>query len=385
LLQLGPNIGILLLARTLQGISAAVVWVVGLALLADTIPRGELGQAMGIVLLAMTLGVVIGPLFGGFVFDRAGYDAVFIMAYVFIGADVALRLMMVERTPIHPSTRSAHPSYVSQDSLETTVKVHSREIAKIDIEMTVLSDKNWPTSVDFTEQVPQLPREKPTPPIRKRPKTPAMFTLIRSGRQLCCLWGVMVTAILACQFDSVLPIYVKNTFSWSSTAAGLIFLPVTLTAFLSPVVGWAVDRYGPRWITVSGFISLALFEVLLSLVIHNTLGQKVLLAVLLGLIGVSFCLTTTPLLVEVTDIVEAKEAEQPGIFGANGAIAQAYGLFNFAWALGSLVGPLWAGLVNQRVGWTIMSWSLALLSLVSSIPMLIWTGGLIPEFERRLR
>lgn len=57
LLHVGPTIGVLVLARILQGISAAVVWVVGLALLADTIPRAELGQAMGGVFAAMSLGV----------------------------------------------------------------------------------------------------------------------------------------------------------------------------------------------------------------------------------------------------------------------------------------------------------------------------------------
>lgn len=100
LLQLGRNIGVLILGRVLQGFSAAVVWVVGLAMLADTIPKSELGQAMGYVLIAMSLGVFLGPLLGGVVFERAGYNAVYAMAYVLIALDVVLRILLVEKKPV---------------------------------------------------------------------------------------------------------------------------------------------------------------------------------------------------------------------------------------------------------------------------------------------
>ena len=43
-------------------------------------------------------------------------------------------------------------------------------------------------------------------------------------------------------FDAVLPLYVKATFGWSSTGAGLIFLAVVLPSLLGPLIGWAADR-----------------------------------------------------------------------------------------------------------------------------------------------
>ena len=53
LLHLGRSFMLLVIARTLQGISAAVVWTVGLALLADTISKDGVGHVMGYVFLAM--------------------------------------------------------------------------------------------------------------------------------------------------------------------------------------------------------------------------------------------------------------------------------------------------------------------------------------------
>ena len=49
LLFLGQNVAVLAVARVLQGISAAVVWTVGLALVLDTVGPENLGKTIGSV------------------------------------------------------------------------------------------------------------------------------------------------------------------------------------------------------------------------------------------------------------------------------------------------------------------------------------------------
>lgn len=49
LLLVGRTVAVLALARVLQGISAAVVWTVGLALILDTVGPGHLGKTIGSV------------------------------------------------------------------------------------------------------------------------------------------------------------------------------------------------------------------------------------------------------------------------------------------------------------------------------------------------
>lgn len=49
LLFLGQTVAVLAVARVLQGISAAVVWTVGLALVLDTVGPDSLGKTMGSV------------------------------------------------------------------------------------------------------------------------------------------------------------------------------------------------------------------------------------------------------------------------------------------------------------------------------------------------
>ena len=52
---------------------------------------------MGYVGMGMSVGVLAGPLLGGVVFDRAGYNAVFGMAYALVLVDIILRLLLVEK------------------------------------------------------------------------------------------------------------------------------------------------------------------------------------------------------------------------------------------------------------------------------------------------
>ena len=153
---------------------------------------------------------------------------------------------------------------------------------------------------------------------------------------------------------------------------------ITTLLVLLTGIGAYSDRYGPRWIAAFGFVFALPFFVLLRLVTHNSLGQKILLCALLTLIGVAFAFMIPPVMAEFTVIVEAKERQDPGQFGAAGAAsayATSYGIFNTAWAAGYLVGPFWAGYVETTAGWGTMTWSLGALSALSALPVIVYTGG----------
>jgi MFS family permease len=207
---------------------------------------------------------------------------------------------------------------------------------------------------------------------------PPVITLLRSLRLLAALWANLVQAIILCAFDAVLPIFVYRTFGWTSVGAGLIFLPLVIPSFAAPLVGHMTDKYGPRWLLATGFVTAVPFLVLLRLVTHDSLQQVVLLCTLVTLLGGSMTLVMAPLIAEITYVVEAEE-EKRGLFAKGGASAQAYGLFTFSFAGGMVIGPIWAGFMEQRVGWGTTTWSLGLLSGLTAIPVLIQTGGLITK------
>ena len=78
---------------------------------------------------------------------------------------------------------------------------------------------------------------------------------------------------------------------------------------------------------------------------------------------------------EITLCVLQMEEQKPVRFGPNGAFAQGYGLFNIAWAGGSLAGPLLGGFVNDAAGWETFSLVMGVLCGVTAVPTLFYTGG----------
>jgi MFS family permease len=343
MLNLGSSITVLIVGRLLQGLSAAVVWVVGLALLADNVGKEEVGQTMAWVFMGMSLAMLVGPLLGGVVFTKAGYNWVFGMTYIIIGIDIAMRLMIVEKKLARkwlegqdrqlPQVKSADEA--QKVGLELSYQKERGEVQQENNRDTIeLADVAAEPAVDTVQPKANSISQRP----RKKLRLPPVITLLKSRRLLASLWGTIVLASLLTQFDSVLPLHVRHAFNWNSTGAGkpqsfslldnklrspgLVFLPLVIPSFIGPVVGWAVDRFGPRWLATAGFVVFAPFEMLLRLVTHDTLGQKVLLCVLLAFIGLTLDLVLTPLMAEIAFVVASKEKENPSLFGAKGAYAQ---------------------------------------------------------------
>ena len=169
-------------------------------------------------------------------------------------------------------------------------------------------------------------------------------------------------------FDTVVPLYVKDTFGWNSTAAGLIFICVMVPGFASPLTGLLADRYGAKWLSVAGFSLSVPPLVCLRFVTSNTIEHKVLLCALLSLLGATLItLAITPLMAEMTYAIEEREAEQPGIWGEKGVYGIAYGLWTMAFALGGTVGSIMAGYLNAGPGWGTTTWCFAVWAALGAV------------------
>ena len=71
LLCAGDHIGFWISGRLFQGAASAVVWVVGNALVADTVGKDGVGKAIGYTKMACCVGLLAGPLVGGVVYQMA--------------------------------------------------------------------------------------------------------------------------------------------------------------------------------------------------------------------------------------------------------------------------------------------------------------------------
>ncbi|OAP61888.1 hypothetical protein AYL99_04091 [Fonsecaea erecta] len=367
MLCLGKTIPVLVVGRLLQGVSAAVVWVVALALLADTVSEQESGQAIGYVSLATSLGVLVAPLIGGVVYERSGYYAVFGVTFAVIGFDILLRLALIEKKI---AARWLEPDVATGQPTSTTP-------APPDIE---LEDRNEPTAVAEKNANSAVVEPCTTRPRRK---LPSMLILLKSRRIMVAFWGNLVGAMTFTALDTTLPLYVNQIFGWNSLGAGLAFLALIVPGFAGPWIGHLTDKYGPRWIAASGLVLSVPFWVLLRLVDHDTTSQAVLLCALLVLLGAATALLLTSLMAEFSKVCDAKVRQEPDVFAGKSAYAQSYGIFNVSWAGGSLLGPLVSAAVKSAAGWKTMTWTMGLWCAVGILPTILYSGGMISRGKRR--
>jgi MFS family permease len=98
-------------------------------------------------------------------------------------------------------------------------------------------------------------------------------------------------------------------------------------------------------------------------------------------LGTGAAFANTPLMAEVTYVITEQAREHPGAFGERGVYGLGYGLFTMAFALGGVVGPLWAGYVYDGPGgWGTMTWTLALWAASAAVVAFVWLGNK-PQLE----
>ena len=98
----------LVLLRMIQGLISGVMGATN-ALVAATAPRGRTGYAMGLMQVAMGLGLGLGPVIGGMVADAYGYrTAFYITAALLASAGVVVFLGVDEQFVARESTLKSH-------------------------------------------------------------------------------------------------------------------------------------------------------------------------------------------------------------------------------------------------------------------------------------
>ncbi|KAH8719603.1 putative MFS-type transporter C18.02 [Beauveria bassiana] len=350
LLYVGDSLLLWVIGRILMGVSAAVTWTVGLALLVDTTDRERLGETLGYMSMGMMVGTTAGPLLGGVIYKAGGYHSVFGAAFALIFVDAVLRLAMLEKKQIRSADGGEEA--VTEPLLPAT-------------ESGNVSDRpNYGIAGEASvEPCDDAADEKWSSPI---------FVLLSMPRIRICLWAYCVISMSLTAFDSALPLFVRDTFSWSQLGQGLIFLPLSATQVFDPVTGIICDKYPNKrgYIAAVAFVAAGASFCTLRIVTHDSLAQKIVLCVLLGLLGLSVSFAVPPILVSIQETLDDKAKDDVGAFGSGGAVALAYGLVNSAFAVGALLGPLMGGYLRSVAGWGTMTLVLALANGATGAVML---------------
>lgn len=72
-----PTLWLLICARALQGLGAAILMALSMALVAEVVPKDKTGSAMGLLGTMSAVGTALGPTLGGVLIAALGWQAIF--------------------------------------------------------------------------------------------------------------------------------------------------------------------------------------------------------------------------------------------------------------------------------------------------------------------
>ncbi|KAJ8117329.1 hypothetical protein OPT61_g1450 [Boeremia exigua] len=346
------NIAMLVCSRILHGLSSSILYTVGLAVLVDTVDKDEVGQWMGTAMSCNNIGMIISPMLGGIVYDKSGKISVFIIMISLGTFDIALRLLMNE-----PPRRLPSITFISEPEPGPENEKKKPGIKTVVITVSSSDSDTSSTSQSLTKS-------------RQTSRLAGIFTLIRSPRLLAAMYGIFVNECLVASLCAVLPLFVHSTFSWTALPAGLLFLCIAIPALAGPFAGWLSDRFGARWVAVIGFCLAAPLLILLRLVDHDSMQQKVLLCALLTLVGCSLIFFLAPLGAECSFVAEDVSA----LTGLD-LYASSFSLMNCSLAAAGLLGPLAAGGIMDGAGWNWTTVAMGIFCATGVVPCVLATGG----------
>ncbi|KAJ5899888.1 hypothetical protein N7495_004632 [Penicillium taxi] len=365
LFVIARSLSVLIIARALQGLSAAAVWVVGLAILADNVPPNRVAEVMGQTTIALTWGLLLGPIVGGVVYEKLGFYRTFIIPVGLTLIDVILRLAMVENPKNLKQDESSQSQfsdpelsvYTSFAGLDESESFYSCAESVIDERTSLLGSSSAVkySHADIEHKI-------------------TVLHLLRSPRLPMALLATIIIALVISAVETTLPLFVMDTFHWGSAGAGLMFIATSIPSLAGVFIGKAMNQLGARVLGATALTVSAASWVLMRFVSQNKPDHIILLVVLLFFQGLSIVAIEVIAMTEVSRVIDDYSSTFPGAFGEKSPIAQAYALFNMSFAAGQLIGPILAGVVRVQAGWGTMTLVIGLICALTAVPLGLFSG-----------
>lgn len=333
-------------SRLLQGVSSAILYAVGLAVLIEYINKDEVGRYMGTAMSCNNFGIILSPLLGGIFYDKAGKYAVFGLMPGLSAIDIMLRLMMKEQ---RSDSNPFHGEITDPNKKSGKAPVSSSS------HLTTITLSNIPN--------PSTDKLCTSPQTLSPGRLAGIYKLVRSPRLLTALYGCFVNECIVASLCAVLPLFVHQTFHWTSLQAGCLFLAIAIPRLTGPLAGLLADKLGARWVAVSGFLLTTPSLVLMMLAKIDSIHDIVVLCAFLALAGSTIIFFLSPLGTDLSAVANEISADT-----GMDMYESAFSLMNSALAAASIIGPLFVGWIQKEVGWTGTCLAMGVMCFSGAIP-----------------
>ena len=325
---LSGTVGMLIAARVVQGVGAALLTPQTLTTITRLFPPERRGVALSVWSVTAGVATLVGPLAGGVLVDHLGWAWIFFVNVPVGLIGLALAVRLIPALPTHPHRFDVIGVALSGAGLFLIVfALQEGQALDWRLPIWVAIGAGIALMAAFVGWQARNPRE---------PLIPLAIFADRDFR--LCNVGVAIVSFAVTAFLLPLFFYAQTVCGLSSTRAALLTAPMALASvILAPLVGRFVDRSHPRPILVSGFALLA--AALLWLSADMQPGTPIWRLVLpLTAVGTSMALIWTPLGATATRNLPA------GLAGAGS------GVYNTTRQVGAVLGSAgMAALMGQRI------------------------------------
>ncbi|EMD41423.1 hypothetical protein CERSUDRAFT_128182, partial [Gelatoporia subvermispora B] len=239
MLMEAPTYWVMALARIIQGISSSVVWVVGLALICDTVPEKSTGRQLGLALSGMPLGLIIGYPVSGALYKPFGFHGPFIFGIIVTTFDFLCRILVIERKEaiawgFDPTARLTATEEKGPDAIVPGTAAHPPSVRSEPLQ-------------DAADSVP-CPAAATIPRISL---WAVVVKLLTSSRAVTVFVNVLLYGVMYTSAEPAIPLHLQSVWGLDSAKVGLIYVAAVVpTLFSSALAGWWTDRNGTAVISV---------------------------------------------------------------------------------------------------------------------------------------
>ncbi len=262
---LAPDMGVLIVARVVQGLGAGGLMILSQAIIADVIPARERGKYMGIMGAVFAVSSVAGPLLGGYLTEHADWRWTFWM-----NVPLGLLALAAAITLLHLPKGSGSKPKIDVLGMMTLAGATA---ALILVASWGGNDFAWTSPVILGLIAATVVLAALFVIVERRAAEPIIPPALFRDRNFNIataaglLIGVAMFGVIG-----YIPTHLQMTFGADATVAGLLMVPMMGAMLLTSVgTGWLVSRYGRyKWMPLTGAALVALALVLLGTVTPET-------------------------------------------------------------------------------------------------------------------
>ena len=293
-----PALSFLVVARFCQALGGAMMMAAGPAIIKETFPKEQLGRGLGLIGMAVSLGLMSGPSLGGFLLELASWRVLF---FITVPLGLIFAFLAIRILP-GPAKHYTGPL----DWLGSLAWAFA--LVLLCLTLTHASSPDWSTARLLLSGAAGAGALGCFIGIEVRSPHPLLsMSLFRNRHFSLAILSAVLSFMVLFGVILLTPFHLDRVLGLPPSKIGLVMLAIPSSILVvSPVAGWLSDSVGARFISTLGLSISTLGTILLTTIQATT--PPLVIAGQLMLLGLGQALFLSPNSASVLSHVEAGKA-----------------------------------------------------------------------------